>query len=337
MLSLNPTTDLKDISSLRPFSIAWLFPHADLAKDPSNRLRRYQISHHLSGMTGIVTRSENFFFYDKKPGLREQLLNYDVVVLFNINEIDRDLVLFLKEKGKIVIFDHAENLFGLGFEEEIMKNVSAITCCSTALSKMTHDIYLKQKLGIDKPVFTIRDPLDDSIFQYARPYPRGDNVALVMGMGANVQYVLPTLEKFCAEAQYDILILTEAGFSFPGHQVEYWTPYTWISHANKCSVALCYHSVAQFPCKGNVKVTTPMSLGLPVIAVPIEAYTEAITDQYDGFIAHTEKMWVDYLVYLKRRGTRNIFGLRAKQAAITKYSTQKIALDYLSMISFLLH
>jgi len=319
---------------LNPFSIAWLFPHADLARDPSNRLRRYQISRHLSGMPGLVTRCENFFFYDKKEYLRENLLKFDIVVIFNINEYDLDLIKFLREKGKIVIFDHSENIFGLGCEDAVLENVSAITCCSTALAENTQR-YLKLR-NIEKPIFVIRDPLDDDIFMSNRPYPNGYNTALIMGMGANVQYVLPVLEKYCRDTGYKIIILTEAGFSFPGHRVEFWTPYNWIEHALGCSVALCYHSTAQFPAKGNVKVTTPMSIGLPVIAVPIQAYTEAIQTGYNGFVAFGETEWVAALNQLKDPGLRNLIGLRGRQSARSNYSTSKITLDYLSMISYLI-
>ena len=156
-----------------------------------------------------------------------------------------------------------------------------------------------------------------------------------MGMGANVQYVMPTLEKYCAEAGYKIMLLTETGFTYPRHQVEYWTPYTWIDHALKCSVALCFHNIDQFPAKGNVKVTTPMSVGLPVIACPIDSYKEAIDHGYDGFIAYKDSDWVEHLNFLKDKGKRNMMGLRARQSAITKYSTMKIALDYIAMINYL--
>jgi hypothetical protein len=334
MIYTQPTIDVTPETRHRNFSIAWLFPHADLARDPSNRLRRYQISNELNGMHGIVKKSTNFFFYDKKEDIREQLLDYDVVVLFNINDFDLGLLLYLKEKGIIVIFDHSENIFGLGHEDEIMKNVSAITCCSVALARNTH-YYLSSRFNIDKPIFVIRDPIEDSSIHYPTPYPTGENTALVMGMGANVRYVLPTLEKYCKEAGYRMLILTEVGFSFPGHQIEFWTPYNWMDVAMQCSVALCFHSITQFPAKGNVKATAPMSIGLPVIAVPIDSYREAVMDSYNGFIALDDAIWVNSLNALKNKGLRQLMGLRARQSVITNYSTSKICLDYLSMVGFL--
>jgi len=328
--SYQPNQDVQN-RKLKPFSIAWLFPHVDLPRDPSNRLRRYQISNYLKKMAGIVYRSENIFFYDKRPDLQNELLEFDVVVFFNINDIDLALIKFLNEKGKLTIFDHAENIFGMGQEDAIMRHVSAITCCSTNLAKRTYD-YLEQDHNIDKPVFVIRDPLEDSVLDF-NPDPQGENVALIMGMGANVQYVIPTLEGYCNQTGYKMLLITEAGFTHPYHKLEYWTPYTWMEHAMQASVALCFHNINQFPAKGNVKVTTPMSLGLPVIACPIEAYSEAISNGRDGFIASTDAQWLEALSLLKDKDFRTMMGLRARQSAIANYKTEKITMDYLAMIA----
>jgi hypothetical protein len=322
---------------LNPFSIAWLFPHANLPADPSNRLRRFQIHNHFSKMMGFV-KSEAIFYYDKQLFLKEHLMKFDVVVIFNVTDFDRDLCKFLKAENKIIIFDHCENIFALGAEDDIMVDVSAISCCSHYLAKNTEH-YLSTKFNLNKPIFVIRDPIEDSVLNIDLKIKQ-HNIALVMGMGANVQYVLPELETACKTAGYEMLILTEIGFNFPGHRVEYWTPYTWIDHAQESSVALCCHDVSKFPAKGNVKVTSPMSIGIPVIAVPMESYKEAIIDGYNGFIVENQRStgdhqsWVDCLNILKDPDLRSLIGLRARQTALSKYSTDNIALDYLSMIAY---
>lgn len=326
-----------DNIKLKPFSIAWLFPHANLPLDPSNRLRRFQIHNHFSKMTDFI-KSEAIFYYDKQPFLKDHLMKFDVVVIFNVTDFDRDLCNFLKNENKIIIFDHCENIFALGAEDEIMRDVSSITCCSTYLAKNTAH-YLSTKFNLNKPIFVIRDPIEDSVLDTAIKINNQHNTALVMGMGANVQYVLSELEMACKTAGYEMLILTEIGFNFPGHRVEYWTPYTWMSHAAESSVALCCHDVSKFPAKGNVKATNPMSIGLPVIAVSMESYKEAVVDGYNGFVVESHRStgdhqsWVDYLNILKDPGLRSLMGLRARQTALSKYSTNNIALDYLSMIA----
>lgn len=320
-----PAEELKGKVSPRPFRIAWLFPQADLL-NPSNRLRRYQISRYLNGIPN--TNSENFYNYTKIPDLRAQLLNFDVMVLFSIDQFDQELCQYLSEYRKIVIFDHCENIFGLGCEDPVMTWASAITCCSTALANLTEK-YLHQK-GLNHRIFVIKDPLDDLFPLPAAPLNK--DIALVMGMGGNVQYVLPTLEPFCEKAGYKILILSEPGFSFPSkHIYKVWTPYSWVEDACQCSVALCYHDAARFPAKGNVKVTTPMSLGIPVIASPVEAYKEAVDHTSTGYIAENPRDWEEKLIDLKEF-IKYPMGLRARQKALANYSTEKIGLDYLTML-----
>lgn len=333
MISNLPAFDVTQ-TKIKPFSIAWLFPNASLVTDPSARLRRFQISQYFNTLYNVVIKSDNFFFYDKIPNLPDELSCYDVVVMFSVNELEKDLCKFLKSKNIITIFDHCENIFGLGMEDEIMSKSSAITCCSTYLARSTFS-YLISKFNCNKPIFVIRDPIEDSTLNFRPMAAYNPNTALVMGMGANVQYVFSKVERACQDAGYKILILTESGFQFPGHTVEYWTPYTWMEHVSKCSVAICCHDQDKFPAKGNVKVTTPMSLGVPVVASPIDAYREAVIGSQGGFIAEKEEDWLRYLTVLKDSDERNFRGLKARQYAIANYRTEKIALDYLSMISYL--
>jgi glycosyltransferase involved in cell wall biosynthesis len=326
-----PAEELKGKISPLSFRVAWLFPQADLL-NPSNRLRRYQISRYLNSIPYI--ESENFYDYtkEKMSDMIAKLQAFDVIVFFSISMFDQDLCRYLSEAKKIIIFDHCENIFGLGSEDAIMGWTSAITCCSTALAKLTEK-YLTAK-GCSKPIFVIRDPLDD-----LAPLPQASlqrDWALVMGMGGNVNYVLPNLESECDRAGYRIMILSEPGLSFPSkHIYKIWSPYSWIEDASMCSVALCCHDVARFPAKGNVKVTTPMSLGIPVIASPVESYVEAMEDRHSGYITWYTDDWWKRLTELKNPQIRYSMGLRARQRALANYSTEKIGLDYLSMLYYL--
>ena len=323
-----PAEELKEKVSPNTQRVAWLFPQADLL-NPSNRLRRYQISKYLNGLSNI--NSENFYDYTRILDLRSQLLNFDAIVFFNIGQFDQDLSRFLRDNKKIIIFDHCENIFGLGCEDAVMEASSAITCCSTALANLTEK-YLQQK-GLNQRIFVIRDPLDD-LYPLPQAFINKD-IALVMGMGGNVQYVLPTLEPLCEKTGYKILILTEPGLSFSSkHIYRVWSPYSWVEDACRCSVALCCHDVAHFPAKGNVKVTTPMSLGIPVIASPVEAYKEAVDHLSTGYIADRPEDWERGLLDLKNPDIKYPMGRDARQKALANYSTEKIGLDYLIMLYY---
>jgi hypothetical protein len=272
-----------------------------------------------------------------RENLKAILGSYNVVVIFSINEFDREICRFLKDSGVITIFDHCENIFGLAQEDAIMNDVTAITCCSTVLASLTEG-YLSQR-GISKNIFVIRDPIDDSALNL--PLPRGDirtmtgNRALVMGMGGNVHYALPFLDSICEQSGYEIMIISEHIPVSPKHIFNVWTPYTWAEQARTCSVALCYQDKDKFPAKGNVKVTMPMALGIPVIASPIESYMEAIEHGITGYIVLEKQEWVNALIDFKNPQRRMNMGLMARQKALTDYSTEKIGLDYLFMVNYL--
>lgn len=263
-------------------------------------------------------------------------MTYDIIVLFSINEQDRDLCRILKANHKIIIFDHCENIFGLGHEDAIMENCTAITCCSKVLAYNTEE-YLTRR-GINKPIFVIRDPIDNAILNL--PLPRNtsrldNDLALVMGMGGNVQYVLPFLEKICEQQNYRIMVISEPISVSSKHIFKVWAPYTWVEEARSCSVAICYHDKDKFPAKGNVKVTIPMALGLPVIASPIQSYQEAVTSGVEGFIASTPEEWGEALCKLKGPYLRMSMAALAKQKAFSNYGMEKIGLDYLFMLIYL--
>jgi hypothetical protein len=203
-----PAILLKDIRGPHvPYTIAWLFPKADLVNNPSDRLRRFQISRYLNNLPNLFI-SDNFYQYQEVD--KERILYYDYVVFFSVSDYDRDLCKFLKERARAIIFDHCENIFGLGAEDQIMDYASAITCCSKTLTEYTES-YFHQK-GQDKPIFTIRDPIDDDVLKYPVLPETNRDIALIMGMGANVQYVLPMLEQACKEADYMIHIISEAQY-----------------------------------------------------------------------------------------------------------------------------
>ena len=366
MIFNNPSEDLKDLFS--PLKIAWLFPDRPQSigtsplfeNNPSHRLRRMQfVKRSIRGVENAVffpsecpdsdlpltwTASTSYFNYSRNnpERLADWLKDYDAVVIFSVDPSDGELSRILRARGKTIIFDHCENIFGLGAEDAIMENASAITCCSARLAANTENYFLSR--GISKPIFVLRDPVDDSVLSSGLfTGPMGPlftesfnpNRALVMGMGANVRYVLPFLESVCRRAGYEIFILSERGFGFGPHMTTTWELNTWVRLALTCSVALCFHDVRQFPAKGNVKATMPMSVGIPAIAVPMDSYKEAITHGYNGYIADAEQEWVGCLTSLKDTDLRNTMGARAIQTTHSRYGMNKFCLDYLAMLGYL--
>lgn len=334
MIYLNPEKNIL-AETLIPFSIAWLYPDSEESylDNPSNRLRRFQIAKFLKRIPYIQVK--NFFQYHENDSILEKLVNFDVIVMFNLSPIDVQIC--EKFKDKILIFDHCERLFGFANEDFIMKNVSAITCCSSALAKTTEYYLIQSHLIEDPQIFVIRDPIDDELLSFNGPISQ-ENVALLLGMGGNINYALPVLAPSVEKAGYKIKIISEKNCENLGHDFVAWDRNTWIKEALTCSVALCFHDPNVFPAKGNVKVTTPMALGFPVIASPIESYREAIeVNQYTGYIATNQEEWENHLIILKNPALRNLIGLRARLYVLREYSTEKIGLDYVAMIQKLLN
>ena len=323
MIYYRPSEDFKS-NKFIPFKIAYLYPDFSL-ENPSNRLRRFQIGNFLSKIPGVTV--ENFFLYTEIPNIIDKIKDFDIIVLFNLASTDITLCDTLKDK--IIIFDHCERIFGFPYQDEIMKRVTAISCCSVALANITDQYMIR--LNPHPQVFVIRDPIEDSILKNEQPIGQ-DNLALLMGMGGNIKYTLPFIAPIAEQAGYRIRIISEKDCSHLGHDFKEWGQHTWIKDALECSVALCFHNAESYPAKGNVKVTMPMALGLPVIASPVESYREIIEVDYNGYIAFTEQDWVTHLETLKNVPFRNLMGLRAKISAQREYSSQKIGMDYLSMI-----
>ena len=350
---------------LKSFRIAWLFPHFDIASDPAYRLRRYLVSGDLSRVhildpikstnnvnivsTNVVSGEKVFYpgkayndtsYLKKCPNFVDYLTeNFDAIVFFNVDEEDSVLCKTLSERGKICIFDHSENIFGLGFEDAIMRSSSAITCCSVRLAENT-DIYLKNK-GMDKKIFIIRDPIERGVevkSSFKKEFyrrQRGTNRAIIMGGVGPVSSVSDFLYDICKKANYDFVALSDIKYEAP-YETHQWTPYSWVDTMLNCDVALCAQDVNRFPAKSNVKATTAMSIGLPVIASSTMAYQEAIKHGKTGFIASTEEEWVSCLEKLKDPWVRTSIGNEGMYSAHFQYSLRKIIDLYINMISGLM-
>jgi glycosyltransferase involved in cell wall biosynthesis len=156
-----------------------------------------------------------------------------------------------------------------------------------------------------------------------------------MGGVGNIIYVANPLLEICKESGYDFITISDIDYN-KEYETKKWTPYTWVDDMLSCDVALCYNDPVNFPAKSNVKVTTAMALGLPVIANSIESYKEAIIHEYSGYIAQNKDDWVKYLKLLKSKELRATIGLRAQNYAFERYNIQKICLDFISMISNIL-
>lgn len=330
-------------SSLKPFSIAWLFPSMNIVVDPAFRLRRYMIHQYLKKLHYIVNESriivggipneENTgYHYNDTNNFIRYLKRFDIVVLFDLEEEDGIIVEELAGSGTLCIFDHSESLFGLPHEDKIMSNAAAISCCSTVLAHYTNNHL--SIIGADNvPIFTIYDPVDIGTRYNKLPIYHSTNRACLLG--ANLQPYSDTLLGICEKANYQFTSIYKHNFDTRFECVDY-TPYTWIEELTNCDVVLCYHDVVKYPCKSNVKVSTAMGLGMPVLACPLHSYKEAINHGFNGFIANTEEEWVVYLKMLRDPKLRQFIGMNAKATAFYQYGIHSVGSTFVSMVQSLL-
>jgi len=298
--------------------IVWLIPQLDL-DNPSIRLRRFNIHQKLNemGIESVIIKD----YYDKD--IYNQLQSFDIIIFTQISRYDYELMLRLKDKR--LIQDHCEALFGLPYETEAFNTADVIACCSTKLEELT------RQNGFQN-TSVIRDAIEDTAkkFKISHNYDRDKLKAGYIGMGGNSFIVSDYLKDTIERAGYEIILCTE--WDNATHK---WTRDTWMDVMNDCDVILCPQRTEIQPAKSNVKATTAMALGMPVIASPIDSYKECIRHGENGYLCHTKEQWYDALIELKDPQKRKQIGLKAKEV-IESYSLDVIANQWKELFDLLL-
>lgn len=320
------TGDLAEITLRRNMapSVAWLIPVLDLS-NPSIRLRRYNVSEKMNKL-GIPSKMLVGYYGKSVFQVRNEIDTANVVVFTQYSQFDLELMKYLKTLGIKIVFDHCEALFGYPFENECMNEADIISCCSTKLAEVTAQRGFKR-------VVVLKDAIEEkeAIIQrvYEDRYPRPK--AGYFGMGGNVWTVKEHLKDAIDRAGYDIVASTEwADADIP------WSADTWPDDMSKCDVILCPQRTEVQPAKSNVKITTAMALGMPVIGSPIQSYKEVVVQGENGFLAEAQGEWYDALAMLKDPALRKKVGEAAK-ASVGAYSLENITKEWGSTLTDLIN
>lgn len=78
--------------------------------------------------------------------------------------------------------------------------------------------------------------------------------------------------------------------------------------------------VSYWQVKSENRLTMKMAVGLPVLASPVPSYFEVIRQGQNGFIAHTNQDWLEYLQRLRDPELRYKLGQQARADVLEKYS-----------------
>lgn len=267
--------------------------------NPSFRLRCLSTHSMLlkNGYTSVIAHN----IYD--------IVDPDIVVLMSFGDEELELAKRIKKEGKHLIHDYSENIRGIPVLEETKKLCDKIVCCSTTLAHFEKVVY-KDK------VVVVKDPVEESPIVHSYKYVPNKLKAVWVGMGGNAPWVSDILKPVVEGVGIEYVEISNR----PESNI-YWNRDTWKYVMASCDIALCPQAHWQFPAKSNVKVTTALSLGLPVIASPIQSYSEIINSGYNGFICHELDQWKHALNILKNKDTRELQVLRSEE--ILKYYSKE--------------
>lgn len=195
-------------------------------------------------------------------------------------------------------------------------------------------------------VETGEEAIDTDLIAPPRNMPDGlSNARKIIAWNApprklgELEKLVPILEAVYRRVPFDFRVITgekipKIAFSFPWE----WLPYNKKDpSANFAGVdaAIAYYgSKPYYECKGNYKVKTFMSMGLPVVTSRIGYNKDLIQDGVNGILVSTNEEWVDALVWMlsnpdKARG----MGLEARKSIVDRYSYSTIAKCYIEILS----
>lgn len=147
-------------------------------------------------------------------------------------------------------------------------------------------------------------------------------------MGGNVEK-LDFLRPIISKLEMELIVISE----WEQHDIK-WNLKTWLTELSKADIIVCVQHPESQSAKSNGRVTQAMSLGIPVIASPLNAYVEAIENNRTGFICNAPEEWEEKLTLLRDDfNLRKCIGNAAKLASQQFYSIDKVGSYWLHVFS----
>jgi len=269
--------------------------------NPSFRLRCLNTHKHLL-KNGHSSKIVSSVYEIKDP---------DIVVLMSFGEEELELAKWTKQRGSFLIHDYSENIWGIPVLEETKKLCDKIVCCSTVLANLEKVEYLNK-------VCVVKDPIEDSAVIHNPRFSNDRLKVAWMGMGGNAAWVRDLLKPIVESQDMEYVEISNREES-----TILWNKNTWQYDLASCDIVLCPQAHWEFPAKSNVKVTTAIGLGLPIICSPIKSYEEIIENNFNGFICNSLEDWGTSLNRLKSKELRELFVKRSREI-IPYYSEEFI-------------
>ena len=248
----------------------------------------------------------------------DKIIDPDIVILMSFGEEELYLTKWMHDRKKIVIHDYTENIRGIPVLERTKELCNYIVCSSTELGKKEAEVY-------NNKVIVIKDPAEEFPITN-NPNYETDKISVVWcGMGGNAPWIEEMLKPLIENLDMSYIEISNR----PQATIP-WDINTWFFHMAKCNICICPQIHWLFPTKSNVKVTTAMSLGLPVLASPITSYIEVIKNGENGYICYELEDWINYLTYLKSKNLRQLISNNAEKS-LSPYKIQNIYRQWLTL------
>lgn len=283
-----PSIEVRALKPISPVRIGWVSSNRNL-EWPQFRIRTFQIDREL--------RSRG---YISKIISSAEIGQYDIIVLDQAEANHADEV---KRLGKVLIANVCESLFEFGdWFAKFLQKADHVVCCSYALEERVRQV--------NSNTTVIEDIVENS-FEYNCTYTRETEKLKVVcvGMGGSVAHVnnlRPIIEKL----GYQLVTIHEHSDA-----TIKWNLSTWQRDVAQCDISIIPSDVKKQPCKSNNRLTTCLSIGLPTIASPLDAYTRIINQGQNGYIAQTDQDWEKYLKILGSPAIREMIGRAGKESA----------------------
>jgi glycosyltransferase involved in cell wall biosynthesis len=245
------------------------------------------------------------------------LYSYDTIIFFkSFTREDHDIMQELKASGKQVVLDVSENLLphtqDFPYYVPMIRLADKLICCSHVLAGL---------LSSYNPAVDVIEDATEPVSHRSEISTRKRLKAAWIGMPENAGHA-ERLRQLLDTQDCDLVTIHTGA----GHDC-YWTLDDWQYHLSSCDFAIAPQNIAVQPAKSNNKATTYMSLGLPVIASPLDAYSRIISHGKNGFIAATTEEWETAIEEMKSPALRAALRRNGLNTAMA-YRPANIALKW---------
>jgi glycosyltransferase involved in cell wall biosynthesis len=328
---------------------------------PSTRFRVLQYLPYLA------ERRIAFRIFAMKPGLKVTGLkkfcnfchylrviapswSYDLVFIqkpgFIVNRLIYLRVLFFLNRR--VVFDFDDAVFidrdsGLLQPEALLKKLIFIFRCSRMV--IAGNSYLAEfAKKFNTKVEIIPTPVNSDIYCPRQKPMSGQRVTIGwMGTASNLKYLfplIPVMKQILADSKVRFLIITDLAekpeqLNF-SERIEFkaWQAETEIDDLRLFDIGLM--PLADDPYtrgKCGFKLLQYMAVGIPVVASPVGMNCQIVEDGINGFLANSQKEWLDKLRTLcADENLRQRMGMAGRESIKEKFSLQKFSGQWISLL-----